>query len=233
MSRIRKLAAAALVTGPLLAGTLVYSNLAGAAGPFGEDTCLYGYVWREAGPDDRVCVTGDGRAQTQADNEVHASRVVPGGGPYGANTCQPGYVWREAFGFDQVCVTPENRDRAATQNRLHSSRRARDTFQARQDHVGDEIYGHAELWLAASGATTYRVHMNNSLAAMRTVKMQCKVSMLVGEPLDFTVEAAISGKLAFWEKSSKDWDLNFHREDVKDRWAQIGHDAAMTCRVRF
>jgi hypothetical protein len=233
MSRIRKLAVAALVTGPLLAGTLVYSNLAGAAGPFGEDTCLYGYVWREAGPDDRICVTGDGRAQTQADNAVHDSRVVPGGGPYGANTCQPGFVWREAFAFDQVCVTPENRERAANQNQLHSSRRALDAFHARQDGVGDQIYGHAELWLAASGATTYRVHMNNSFAAGRNVKMQCKVGMLVGDPLVFTVEAFISGKIAFWEDSSKDWDQNVFRADVQERWAQIPHDAAMTCRVRF
>src|SRR4051812_7728771 len=152
MSRIRKLGVAALVTVPLLAGTLVYTNLAGAAGPSGEDTCLNGYVWREAGPDDHVCVTPATRTQTKADNAAHASRVVPGGA-WGPNTCQEGFVWRDAFAGDEVCVTPATRSQAAADNAAGPSRRALTTYSVRMDiSDGSDVYGHAELYLNPTGA---------------------------------------------------------------------------------
>ena len=79
-------------------------------------TCLSGYVWREAGANDRVCVSPASRALAAADNQQAAARRQPGGGAYGANTCRQGYVWREAFAGDGVCVTPETRARTADEN---------------------------------------------------------------------------------------------------------------------
>src|SRR5215467_10147878 len=45
-----------------------------AAGDFGPDTCLQGWVWREAIPSDHVCVTPEIRAQTANDNSQASAR---------------------------------------------------------------------------------------------------------------------------------------------------------------
>jgi len=83
---------------------------------YGRDTCVTGYVWREARQKDFVCVTPEVREQTRIDNEQAAQRRNPGGGAYGPNTCLSGYVWREAFPGDVVCVTPQTRAQAAQDN---------------------------------------------------------------------------------------------------------------------
>ncbi len=85
-------------------------------------TCQIGYVWREATPADRVCVTPSTRDQTASDNVAAASRRA-GDGPYGPDTCQQGFVWRGAFPDDHVCVSTATRaqasaDNAAAQNRI-------------------------------------------------------------------------------------------------------------------
>jgi len=92
--------------------------------PATGDACAQGYVWREATPADRVCVSPETRSQTAEENRAASTRGNPGGGPYGPDTCLQGFVWRDAFDGDRVCVTPESRDRAAKDKRLASSRRA-------------------------------------------------------------------------------------------------------------
>jgi len=87
-----------------------------SASPVAQD-CVPGYVYREAYPDDHVCVTPETRARTLQDNQLAGSRRRPGGGPFGADTCEDGFVWRDAFPGDHVCVTPETREQAATDNR--------------------------------------------------------------------------------------------------------------------
>ena len=50
-------------------------------GPFGPDTCVSGYVWREAYPNDHVCVLPATRTQAGSDNSQAAGRVArPNGG---------------------------------------------------------------------------------------------------------------------------------------------------------
>lgn len=83
----------------------------------GPDTCIQGFVWREAVPNDHVCVTPQVRQQTRSDNAQAAARRSPTGGPFGPNTCLSGFVWREAFSGDRVCVTPRTRAQAAQDNR--------------------------------------------------------------------------------------------------------------------
>ncbi|MEV7013608.1 hypothetical protein [Streptosporangium sp. NPDC051022] len=97
------------------------STSASATGDYGPDTCLQGYVWREARPSDRVCVTSSVRDQTAADNAARASRWTSG--EYGAHTCVTGYVWREAFSGDDVCVVPQRRSQAAADNAQASARK--------------------------------------------------------------------------------------------------------------
>jgi hypothetical protein len=71
--------------------------------------CAQGYVWREASPIDRVCVTPATRTATAADNAQAGARHEPN-----STTCNQGYVWREAYPGDVVCVTPATRAQAKT-----------------------------------------------------------------------------------------------------------------------
>jgi hypothetical protein len=90
-----------------------------AALPYGPDTCVSGYVWRGAWPEDHVCVTPQLRDQAAADNSQAAARHLPG-----SDTCVSGYVWRGARPEDHVCVTPQNRDQTAADNAQANTRRA-------------------------------------------------------------------------------------------------------------
>lgn len=86
------------------------------------DTCIAGYVWREAFTGDHVCVTPDQRTLVAEDNAAAPTRVDPGGA-YGPNTCISGYVWRVARPEDLVCVTPEERTRVGQDNAAAPTRR--------------------------------------------------------------------------------------------------------------
>ena len=71
----------------LLGLTAALAPLACQAGlPYGPDTCMQGYVWREAYEGDHVCVSPDSRTQAASDNAQAGARVQPGGGDYGPNT---------------------------------------------------------------------------------------------------------------------------------------------------
>ncbi len=80
-------------------------------------TCIPGYVWREATPEDHVCVTMRTHEQTLQDNMLAGSRRNPKGGPYGADTCLEGFVWRDVFEGDHVCVIPETRSQVLKDDR--------------------------------------------------------------------------------------------------------------------
>lgn len=86
------------------------------------ERCLQGFVWREASPTDRVCVTPQTRTLTAQENALAPSRRSPSGGPYGPNTCLQGYVWREAYPGDVVCVTGDRRAAAASDNAQAAAR---------------------------------------------------------------------------------------------------------------
>jgi hypothetical protein len=91
--------------------------------PYGPDTCIQGYVWREAFTGDHVCVTPQTRAQAADDTLQAQAYWEPGGGLYGPDTCIQGYVWREAHPGDHVCVLPAKRAKTAEDNSLAASRR--------------------------------------------------------------------------------------------------------------
>ncbi len=93
--------------------------------PYGPDTCVQGFVWREAFAGDHVCVTPETRAQTARDNSQAAARREPKGGAYGPDTCRAGFVWRDARPGDHVCVTPAARTQAAHDNSQAAVHRVR------------------------------------------------------------------------------------------------------------
>ena len=88
-----------------------------------DPTCKSGFVWREARPNDLVCVTPESRTRVREENRTASSRIQPGGGASGPFTCLSGFVWREAFEGDLVCVTPEGRTLVREENRQAASRR--------------------------------------------------------------------------------------------------------------
>jgi hypothetical protein len=93
-----------------------------SAADYGPNTCLNGFVWREAYSGDVVCVAPATRTRAAQDNAAAASRRDPnaGSGPYG---CKSGYVWREARASDLVCVSPDIRTQAKADNAAAASRR--------------------------------------------------------------------------------------------------------------
>jgi hypothetical protein len=122
-----------------LAGASVPASAAGDHGPL---TCLDGYVWRQATPRDRVCVTPAVEAQTARDNALASSRRSATPGRFGPDLCAPGYLWREAVRGDHVCVT------SATWQQVHDDNL---TAGARRNALRVKIGRDA-----ATG--TYRVH---------------------------------------------------------------------------
>ena len=132
--------------------------------------CLAGFVWREARPSDRVCVTGAVRADTRTENQLAASRRNPNGGQYGTNTCLAGFVWREAFPGDQVCVPGASRTRAASDNAAAASHAnpARFVFgpnTCRSGYVWREADGMD--YVCVSGGTRADTQQENATAAAR------------------------------------------------------------------
>ena len=140
----------------------------------GADTCIEGYVWREAFPHDHVCVTPAIRAQAASDNGQAASRREPGGGAYGPDTCRQGYVWREASPDDHVCVIPETRTQAASDYAQKEFRRAPETNASgdsgRTTPTGTKASGSqfASFWTTLPGIITAIGGLVAALAALIT-----------------------------------------------------------------
>ncbi len=107
----------------LIASLMAFTGSALAVGNYGPDTCLEGYVWRDAFPGDHVCVTGATRAQAASDNSQAAARRSPTGGAYGPDTCIFGFVWRQAIPSDHVCVTGAIRSQTWADNAQAAARR--------------------------------------------------------------------------------------------------------------
>jgi hypothetical protein len=132
--------------------------------------CISGYVWRDARPGDRVCVTGAVREEARRDNAAAASRRNPGGGAFGPDTCRQGFVWREAFPGDHVCVTGSVRARTRAENASAASRGnpARLAFGPNTCRAGF-VWREADLmdYMCVTVATRAETRQENLLAAAR------------------------------------------------------------------
>ncbi|MEM6900684.1 MAG: hypothetical protein AAF583_13030 [Pseudomonadota bacterium] len=92
-------------------------SVAAAQGP----KCAEGFVWREAGTSDYVCVTPRGRAFAQEENAQSDSRRLSPGSRTDL-ACKTGFVWREAFDGDYVCVSPARRSAVSAENQNAAGR---------------------------------------------------------------------------------------------------------------
>ncbi|MEV1203297.1 hypothetical protein [Microbispora rosea] len=168
---------------------------ASAAGP---DTCVQGYVWREARPSDHVCVTPAVRTLTAQDNRIRASRWT--NGEYGPHTCVNGYVWREAFTGDDVCVLPSVRAQARADNAAAASRRASTkrpspitlnrnvTFSG-----GVPVGGWTSLTLYGNGTYQWSGHMHDSGATSYNISGVCVVRLSSGSAFVFETSGRLHG----------------------------------------
>lgn len=92
------------------------------AQPVSPDTCIQGYVWREAYEGDRVCVTPHMHERVAEDNRAARGRWE-NDGAFGSRICRKGYVWRAARADDVVCVSSRMRQQVAQDNARAESRR--------------------------------------------------------------------------------------------------------------
>lgn len=135
------------VTG--LAAMLVIANAMPAAAdplPYGPDTCINGYVWREARPGDTVCVTPGTRDQIAAENADAGANRDPSQA-YGPQSCAQGYVWRQAFDGDTICVTPGVRSATLADNAAADTRKAAN---------------HPQVGPAETGTVSYEIYANRA-----------------------------------------------------------------------
>ncbi|MET0901410.1 MAG: hypothetical protein ABWY45_26140 [Mycobacterium sp.] len=135
--------------------------------PYGPDTCIQGFVWREARPGDTVCVTPGVRGRTAAENANPQANRQLGGGPYGPDTCVQGFVWRDAFPGDHICVTTSVRTEAAQDNQAAPSRK-----QANQPKPPEPkpLQGPAVSWQPRPGGLTAHITDRSGVDAQCTYR---------------------------------------------------------------
>ena len=167
-------AAATLILGVSFLTMLILPRI-----PYASETCLEGYVWREAFPNDYVCVTPETRAQAANDNRQAASRRQPGGGKFGPDTCRQGYVWREARPEDHVCVAPETRAQTVTDNAQATARRSSSHLPqpppgtssgsgGQREGARNSIRRSSSFWTTAPGLLTALTGLIAAIAALIT-----------------------------------------------------------------
>jgi hypothetical protein len=207
-----------------------------AGGPYGPDTCLWGFVWREANASDHVCVTSATRSQTWTDNALAASRRSPNGGSYGPDTCLQGFVWREAFAGDHVCVTPATRSQAAADNAAGPSRRALDTFTRRGTFSSANcVHGNTTLDLNPNGSFSFRGHLTNDCVIPYNFTVACVVKLLDGSGFSFSKTGSIGATI--FSRANHDWNQTGASGQIANHWAKIGRSAATDgstrCRLEY
>ncbi len=203
------------------AGVLVFGGPA-MANTITPDTCLQGYVWREANPSDHVCVTPDVRSQAAYDNSQAAARRSPTGGPYGPDTCLSGYVWRDAFTNDHVCVTPDVRSQAAYDNSQAAARRVGGFIWS--DNVvfdgGTPVGGWVSLSVYPNGAYNFSGHFHDSGFTSYDVSVVWVLRTAEGTAFVFTDSGHVQGTLGSGSRDH-DWNVSGTNAAIGAAWPSI------------
>lgn len=145
--------------------------------PFGPDTCISGFVWREARSGDTVCVTPDVRARTLQENADPSAHRDPDGA-YGPESCAQGFVWREAFDGDTICVTPDERAATKADNAAAASRRASSRQPQQAGTVVFEVTGPGEVFGIVTDPDSGLVPDHTALPFSRTITIGPDVHLL-------------------------------------------------------
>jgi hypothetical protein len=149
--------------------------------PYGPDTCVSGYVWREARVGDTVCVTPATRDRVAQQNANAGANKDPSQA-YGPESCSQGYVWREAFDGDTVCVTPAVRSATLADNAAAGSRRATEpegpATTPGQSTVTFEVTGSGEVFSIDTDPASSLVPDHTRLPFTRVVEVGSDVQLL-------------------------------------------------------
>lgn len=149
--------------------------------PYGPDTCVSGYVWREARVGDTVCVTPATRDQVAQQNANAGANKDPSQAS-GPESCSQGYVWREAFDGDTVCVTPAVRSATLADNAAAGSRKASGpqgpATTPGQSTVRFEVTGPGEVFSIDTDPAGSLVSDHTPLPFSRVMKVGSDVQLL-------------------------------------------------------
>jgi hypothetical protein len=171
------------------------------------DTCVSGYVWREAYTGDRVCVTPSTRSQAWYDNSQAAARRNPYGA-YGPYTCVSGYVWRVAIASDLVCVLPSVRSQVAYDNSQAAYRRVGGGTVLRANITfsgGVPVGGWANLTIYGDGSYNFSGHFHDSGFPSYNTGIVWALRASNGTVFTFTNTGYVGGTLS---SASRDHDWN-------------------------
>jgi hypothetical protein len=178
---------------PLSAALLLVASVAPVPAladplPYGPDTCIQGFVWRNARDGDTVCVTPAVRDRTATENAHPASNKDPLAGS-GPDSCSQGYVWREAFDGDTICVTPAERsatkaDNAAAESRKQANQPSNNSPSSNGPQGGGnhtvvfEVFGSGQVFSIDTDPPGALVPDHSPLPFTRTMKIGSDVDML-------------------------------------------------------
>lgn len=145
------------------------------------DTCVSGFVWREARSGDTVRVTPDMRATIAQQNGNAGANKDPSAGS-GPESCSQGYVWREAFNGDTICVTPDFRAQVLADNAAAASRKASNspdpTPQSQGTEVIFEITGSGTVYTIDTDPPSARVPEGTPVPFKRTMTVPAGVDLI-------------------------------------------------------
>ncbi|MEU0496034.1 hypothetical protein [Mycobacterium sp. NPDC006124] len=147
--------------------------------PYGPDTCVDGFVWREARSGDTVCVTPATRDQIAAQNANASANRDPSQAS-GPQSCSQGYVWREAFDGDTICVTPAVRSATLADNAAAASRKAANQPQNEPvtNTVRFEVTGPGEVFNIVTDPGGAPVADHTPLPFVRSMRIGSDVHLL-------------------------------------------------------
>jgi hypothetical protein len=189
----------------VLAVAATVSPTASADPAYGPDTCISGYVWREAIPGDNVCVTPAVRDATAGQNANAVENRDPNGA-YGSNSCKQGFVWREAFDGDVVCVTPDIRSATKADNAAAASRKVGSSPQptptpkpAGNSTVVYEVTGSGTVYSIDTDPATSNVAEGTATPFSRTISVGPEVQLLqviaISKTGDLGCRISVDGKV--------------------------------------
>jgi hypothetical protein len=231
LTRSRRLLPVATVIAAAATFCLVVPSPAQAAPS--PDICVSGYVWREAVPGDRVCVTPQTRLQAWYDNSQVDLRRNPGGA-YGFHTCVNGYVWRVVVPSDLVCVLPSTRTQAAYDNSQAPYRRmgngivghVRITF-----NNGVPVGGWANLTVFGDGSYNFSGHFHNSGFPPYNTGIVWALRASNGTVFTFSNTGSVGGAI-FGGSRDHDWNISGVNPALAAAWESLNRGNTSQVRSR-
>jgi len=198
-----------------------------------SDTCVSGYVWRDAVAGDRVCVTPQTRSQAWYDNSQAPYRRNPNGA-YGPYTCVSGYVWRVVVPSDLVCVTPAVRSQVAYDNSQAHYRRLNTGIVLHTSITfggGVPVGGWANLTVYGDGSYNFSGHFHDSGFPSYNTGIVWAIRASNGSVFTFSNTGHVAGTISPGSRDH-DWNISGVNPALARTWESINRGASHQWRAR-